>query len=493
MQASAQVLGDTPETTAVLAHHGQLRVEAVDSLQGLAERARAWDELLERCEHRVQCPSYAWVASHLEHLLEPGETWCCLFAWEGDALRGVLPLVAREGRRAGLSQVTLATPHGLHTLSVDLLCESSAAARVVPLLLEAMQLRFPAWSEARLPRLSSLSPTLRHVAHPEAEVLAEVELADQGSFVRTDGELQSYLDTLSPNFVRNVARVTRKVGKLPGNEVIFATGRDASPAILDEFVRLEAAGWKGTSGGAIANNPRVRAFYASVVERLHASGWLEWHLLRAEGQLLAAHLACRIGRCVYLWKIAFNEQYGAYAPGNVLIMRTLERAFADPGVDEVNCLTETPWNRNWSMPRRAYHDLILWPRRTLPVLVGYMPYKARRELAGVPAAKALYHRLLDLRERLDAERKKPLRDHVAALQRQLGVTLQRRLEQLGPLGRWALVDPPPAPAAPEPVPAVTSAPPAPPAPPTAAAPATAPAAPATDDAARPEPVADALF
>jgi hypothetical protein len=101
-------------------------------------------------------------------------------------------------------------------------------------------------------------------------------------------------------------------------------------------------------------------------------------------------MAVKIGRVLYLWKIAYDERYRPYAPGNALMLQTIRRAFETGDTDEVNCLTNSAWNRDWNMERRTYYNVTVWPRRLLPFLAGYCRARAKDYLRKAPYAKACY-------------------------------------------------------------------------------------------------------
>jgi CelD/BcsL family acetyltransferase involved in cellulose biosynthesis len=371
----------------------ELRVEAVSSLGQLQLYADAWDALAERVPQRVHALSHAWIASSLEHELGAGESFVCFVALEGERLLGVLSVVLRPGRMLGCRCTRLRTPCSFHTMATDLVCQPGREGFLLPRLVAAVAGRVGDWAELRCGRLSELSPTLAAGARADHGCLCHHEAGDRGSFVRTVGPFEEYERSLGAHFARNLRRVRRKLAAVPGVEVEFLQGAQARPELLDAFLRLEAAGWKGATGSAILNRPRLVRFYEALVQRLAARGWLEWHLLRLRGRIIAAHFALRMGSCLYLWKIAFDEEFSALAPGNVLMARTLERAFAAPDIEELNCVTDTAWNRNWNMRRRSYYDLSLWPARALPLLAGYVPCRARELARQVPGARLVYARV----------------------------------------------------------------------------------------------------
>src|SRR5439155_13355934 len=79
-------------------------------------------------------------------------------------------------------------------------------------------------------------------------------------------------DGLTRRFRRNLRRAERRLGEL--GEVCFevvTTGTRLKQA-LDVFYRLEASGWKGQRGTAVAQRSQVKRFYDGLVDR--AEVWI---------------------------------------------------------------------------------------------------------------------------------------------------------------------------------------------------------------------------
>src|SRR5262249_11818964 len=114
-----------------------LRIEVVRDPEALARYADAWDRLALEAPQRLPMLSHAWVSSYFEHLLEPNETWCCVFAYEGDELVGVLPVVAAPHPLFGSSQPRLRTVLGSHSHLGDVLTTGGVRINILRLLLSA--------------------------------------------------------------------------------------------------------------------------------------------------------------------------------------------------------------------------------------------------------------------------------------------------------------------------------------------------------------------
>jgi hypothetical protein len=371
----------------VNARHGNLQLEAVDTLSRLARYSEDWNCLAARSPQRVHTLSHAWVSSFFEHLLLDGSRWCCLLVRDNHSLVGVLPLIFTEKQTLGKSCTHLCTPANPHALSLDLLCSAEDREKVGTFVLQGIVAEFPDWFDLRCRRLSDSSPLLFGLQSGVMDYRYSSYSDSRQSYVTTTGDFQEYVRSLSTNFRRNLKRLSRKLQKLNDVRFAFLSGEDALPSWLDTFMAIEASGWKGSEGTAILANERAVRFYRTLVQRLYDRGWLEWHLLRCGDEVFAINMAVRMNGVAYLWKIAFDERHSSYAPGNMLLLKTIEHAFASPDIIEVNCVTYTAWNENWNMQQRPQYELTVWNRQARAFWLGYAPVRTRELLRKVPGVR----------------------------------------------------------------------------------------------------------
>lgn len=104
----------------------------------------------------------------------------------------------------------------------------------------------------------------------------------------------------------------------------------AAVAALDTFLALEAAGWKGTAGTALAKRPADCAYIREIVTRFAAIDGVRLDLLRLDGAPVAAGLLLDIAGHAHFLKIAFDETRAKLSPGRAL---TIEMLRADVGTD----------------------------------------------------------------------------------------------------------------------------------------------------------------
>ena len=361
------------------------------SVSELERYATPWDDLVARAPNRVHSISHAWIAAFLAHLVGPDQGYACLLAFADDTLIGAMPLLISRKYFSLLTKSEVCPPTSPETFASDLICRANDADGIIDVMVRALDRFLPSAWELEFHHISECSPVVGYFSNGGSSWLSAVEFDGVGNVVLTTGSFDDYLGSLRTSFARNLRRVDRKIRALPDFEVESLTGERAHAGVLDDFLELEASGWKGKGGTAIREDPRQVAFYRDFTRRMRERGWLEWNVLRAEGKILAAHMAVKIDRVLYLWKIAYDEEYKAYAPGNVLMANTLRTAFESAGTDEVNCLTSTEWNQNWNMTGRRYYNVTVWPKRTLPFFAGYCRKQSKAILGKIPFVKKTYH------------------------------------------------------------------------------------------------------
>ena len=131
-------------------------------------------------------------------------------------------------------------------------------------------------------------------------------------------------------------RLTKRLSELGNFESLsLEVGRDCKPWVAD-LLTLEAAGWKGKRGTAIAANPTLQAAFKDSCQFLAAAGKLRFWKLALDGKTIASTYAIVEGDQAWLHKIAYDEAYAKYSPGVLLVLYATERLFAESGITLVD-------------------------------------------------------------------------------------------------------------------------------------------------------------
>ncbi len=365
-----------------------LRIEIGKTVDELARHADVWDEIASRAPQRIPMLAHSWVSSYFEHQLTPAERWFCLFAYERDKLVGILPVIVRSHDLYGVRFHELRTPCDMHTRSGDALVVNGneyGETDVFKKLLSELHQLEPSALCFEIHGVRDLCPTLSLLKKGALGGIAVQERDMGGSFVRIRGGLEDFRAQLGSNFAGNLRKARNKLTKLAGVEFEFIAGKSAaSLEHLDRFLKVEASGWKGDEGSAILCSPKLAAFYSSLSRRFGEREWLEWHFLQADGRTIAGQLAVRCGRSLVILKVGYDESFSRCAPGNMLFEKTVERAFESGDVEEINCLTDMPWHRNWGMELANYYNVSLYSYRPLSLSVGAARRWVRPLLRKIP-------------------------------------------------------------------------------------------------------------
>lgn len=137
-------------------------------------------------------------------------------------------------------------------------------------------------------------------------------------------------------------------------------GAPLPDGLAEEFLALEASGWKGRGGTALASRPETAAFFRALVGVQAARGGLQIVGIRCGERLVAAtvNLVSRDG--VYFHKIAYDEEFHTASPGRILMADTMN-AFAD---DPSLAYADSCADPGASLSNQMLHD-----RRTVATMV----------------------------------------------------------------------------------------------------------------------------
>ena len=84
---------------------------------------------------------------------------------------------------------------------------------------------------------------------------------------------------------------------------------------IDDFLRLEASGWKGKELTAFASNDGDRAYFRTIATEAHRRNRLMMLALRVDDKPIAMKFNLLANDAAFAFKIAFDEEWSAYSPG----------------------------------------------------------------------------------------------------------------------------------------------------------------------------------
>jgi CelD/BcsL family acetyltransferase involved in cellulose biosynthesis len=153
---------------------------------------------------------------------------------------------------------------------------------------------------------------------------AQLAPADDGSY---------YIErALGVRKLKELRRLVRRLGDL--GALLFTTATDpiAVDAGAEDFLALEAGGWKGKAGTAAACHDDIRHFIKAALGALAAERKVAIHRILLDGSPVAAAITLRSADTAWFWKIAYDESFARYSPGVVLTTALTEELADDAAV-----------------------------------------------------------------------------------------------------------------------------------------------------------------
>lgn len=88
---------------------------------------------------------------------------------------------------------------------------------------------------------------------------------------------------------------------------------------FEEFLAMEAGGWKGKKRSALVTDRYHTAFAREAVSNLAAIDAVRIHTIDFNGKAIAAIVVLMMGGEAYTWKTAYDEEFARFSPGKLLM------------------------------------------------------------------------------------------------------------------------------------------------------------------------------
>jgi CelD/BcsL family acetyltransferase involved in cellulose biosynthesis len=370
---------------------GSLRLVTVRSIETLAAHRPAWRDLARNALESNIFYEPAFLLHGIEHLA-PRKPWIwqVLLFYRGQTLVGLVPLQVRIQAPFAGRPLVLESLRPNHSFFHAPLLRRDAADPVVDALLDW----FAAESRAALLQLQNLNLGGPFHARLRARLAAfGVRAFGLGRFdrpfvvPRSDGTTY-FREALTRNRRRDLERRRRRLEAMGRFRLRrLEPGDDPAPWV-DAFLALEASGWKGRRGAALATSSGGSPFLHRIVAELHREGQVIMAGLLLDDRWIAMTCDFRAARPspgAFSYKTAYDERFRAMAPGVLLEIELLRRLH-----DE---FPEVGWIDSCTLPTNGLLN-DLWPeRRTIGSValaapgmlgsVGYGVLEAREKLKGL--------------------------------------------------------------------------------------------------------------
>jgi CelD/BcsL family acetyltransferase involved in cellulose biosynthesis len=315
-----------------------LAVRVADPLSLSDELAKAWDRLADEASEPNPFAE-RWCLQPALHLLDPERRARLVMVRADDAgpLIGVMPLApAVKYGRLPLRHVTgWAHPNHFHG---------------APLVRAGMELLFWSillgWCDAapwastllHVPRLTEDGPlhcALIEVVRGRGGE-AETVHREERALLDSDLSAEAYWDEAVRAKKRKELR--RQANRLAEQGAVSFRRWQPGAAVepwIDAFLDLEARGWKGRAGSALASHGDTEAWFRAIVAVAADAGKLDMRLLALDDRPLAMLINFLSPPGGFSFKTAFDEDFARFSPGVLLQQANLD-LLGDDRIDWVD-------------------------------------------------------------------------------------------------------------------------------------------------------------
>jgi CelD/BcsL family acetyltransferase involved in cellulose biosynthesis len=261
----------------------------------------------------------------------PGRTDAsALAAWSGDRLIGLMPVVPLW-RAARIPLPALASAHPFGTLCTPLIDRDEAENAAQRLLEAARENGARALLLREVALDGAAMKAFNNVLRGEGLRARMLNWHLRASLDATRDAEEVLREALSGKKLKELRRQRHRLAEQ--GEVAFDIARSPEQvAALEVFLKLEAGGWKGERGTALAQVEGDATFIRRAAPKLAETGHCEIVTLRTGDTPVAAGIVLRHQTRAFFFKIGVDERFAKFSPGVQLTLELTRHLCADPTI-----------------------------------------------------------------------------------------------------------------------------------------------------------------
>jgi CelD/BcsL family acetyltransferase involved in cellulose biosynthesis len=350
----------------------ELSVEIIEGRDAFVGLEREWNKALALGPRDEPMLRHEWMRAWIENFA-PGATLRTFVARTGRELHAAVPFIETVERNADtcfVPMTTWATPCNDHSQRGGLLL-----GRRGPEGLQAIWEKLvetPGWDRLRLRDLPESAPEwqLREIAE-RAGYPCGLWVSLRSPFLPLPEKYEAVEAALDGKFRQNLRRRKRRLAEQGELKYTLVDGKDAArlDEALADFFDVEASGWKGKGGTAIALRPELVGFYTQLARDAAKRNALALGFLELAGKRIAAHLTLVHAGRSYLLKLGYDEKFHEFSPGHQLVSEAIRDACAR-GLREFDFLGPCmDWKLDWEPGLRTHSWLTIFRPTRAGILV----------------------------------------------------------------------------------------------------------------------------
>jgi Acetyltransferase (GNAT) domain len=254
-----------------------------------------------------------------------------LGAWREDRLIGLMPVISLwHALKIPLPALVSAHPYG--TLCAPPLDRGMAMDAAAQLMQQARN----AGAHALVLRDMSLEgaamQAFAEISRQHGLRLRVLQSGLRACLNATRDADQLLHEALGTKKLKELRRLRHRLAEHGAVQFDVARSPQDVASALETFLALEASGWKGARGTALAQNDGDARFIRRATPALAASGQCEIVTLRAGATPVAAGIVLRHQDRAFFFKIGVDARFAKFSPGVQLTLELTRHLCADPAI-----------------------------------------------------------------------------------------------------------------------------------------------------------------
>jgi CelD/BcsL family acetyltransferase involved in cellulose biosynthesis len=212
-------------------------------------------------------------------------------------------------------------------------------------------------------------------------------------------DAKAYLEkALSGSTRKKLRQHRRKLAERGELTSVVVSQPGAVCRALEQFLAMEAAGWKGRHGSALQSSKTDAAFIRGAVGALANAGCASIHSLQVAGKPVSMQIVARAGAVAFTWKTAYDESFQDFSPGTLLFEDYTAAFLADKTIGHIDSCSfdDSGYMAAWT-ERQPMVDVWFDVRRGGSLAFRAVSNAQRWYLAARALAKAGYRACCDWR------------------------------------------------------------------------------------------------
>ena len=377
----------------------ELVVELVEGRDAFLKLEKQWNAALAAGPRDEPMLRHEWLRAHVENFT-PSAPLRVFVARAGNEIAAAVALVEKKERSLDTCYLPMTTwelPANDHSQRGGILL-GKRWEEALPLLWQQI-VNLTTWDRIFLRDLPEGEPDwrLRDLANASGHLFGMWTSLHSPYLPLPEGKgparFEQVEKKVDAKFRANLRRRKKKLAEKGEVKYLRVDNKDAAKldVALADFFDIEASGWKGQGGTAIALDPKLVGFYTQIARDAAKRGALHLSFLECGGKRIAGHLAIAHGGRFFLVKVGYDEAFREFSPGQQLAADAI-RASCDAGLREFDFLGPCmDWKLDWE-PRLRTHT---WLTILRPTRAGKLVHAAR--FVAWPLFKAAKERVAELR------------------------------------------------------------------------------------------------